>query len=80
MHIMSFAHANSVMGLVESLVGVIPSGGGVKELLYRWIEKLGLETSEITEASWKAFMCIGYGRTAGSPILAEDLANACVIA
>ena len=67
-------HANSVMGLVESLVGVIPSGGGVKELLYRWIEKLGLETNDIAEASWKAFMCIGYGRTASSPMLAEDLA------
>ncbi len=67
-------HANSVMGLVESLVGVIPSGGGVKELLYRWVEKLGLKTSDIQEASWKAFMCIGYGRTASSPMLAEDLA------
>ncbi len=67
-------HANSVMGLVESLVGVIPSGGGVKELLYRWVEKLGLETNDIAEASWKAFMCIGYGRTASSPMLAEDLA------
>jgi len=67
-------HANSVMGLVESLVGVIPGGGGCKELLYRWTEKLNLETSDITEASWKTFMCIGYGRTASSPMLAEELA------
>lgn len=68
------AHANSVMGLVESLVGVIPSGGGCKELLYRWLEKLNLETTDIAEASWKAFMSIGYGRTAGSPIIAEQIA------
>ena len=74
------AHANSVMGLVESLVGVIPSGGGCKELLYRWVEKLGLdasnsaEDSDISEASWKAFMSIGYGRTASSPIIAKQIA------
>ncbi|MCL4117020.1 UNVERIFIED_CONTAM: hypothetical protein GTU68_065983 [Idotea baltica] len=68
------AHANSVMGLVESLVGVIPSGGGCKELLYRWVDKLGLKAGDIAEASWKAFMSIGYGRTASSPILAKDIA------
>ena len=28
-------HANSVMGLVESLVGLVPGGGGVKEMLHR---------------------------------------------
>ncbi len=66
-------HANSVMGLVESLVGVIPSGGGCKEILYRWVENLGCE-DDISDASWKAFMNIGYGRTATSPILAMDLA------
>ena len=27
-------HANSVTGLVESLVGIVPGGGGVKEMLY----------------------------------------------
>ena len=30
-------HANSVTGLVETLVGVVPGGGGNKELLYRWL-------------------------------------------
>jgi len=34
-------HANSVTGLVESLVGVVPGGGGVKETLYRWTERQG---------------------------------------
>lgn len=67
-------HANSVMGLVESLVGVVPSGGGCKEMLYRWVEKLGCGHGDVTDASWKAFMNIGYGRTATSPILAHGLA------
>ena len=29
-------HANSTMGLVESGVGVIPGGGGCKELMEGW--------------------------------------------
>ena len=66
------AHANSVMGLVEPLVGVVPSGGGCKEMLYRWIDKL--ECSEDTPAAnWKAFMNIGFGRTATSPLRAITL-------
>ena len=59
-------HANSVMGLVESTVGLVPSGGGCKEMLYRWIEKLK-SGDDIAEASWKAFMNTGYGKTASSP-------------
>jgi len=63
-------HANSVTGLVESLVGVVPGGGGVKEMLYRWSEKEG----EVLKGAWQAFMNIGYGRTARSPLEAEPLA------
>ncbi|MGK0374459.1 MAG: 3-hydroxyacyl-CoA dehydrogenase [Arenicella sp.] len=65
-------HANSTMGLVESGVGVIPGGGGCKETLYRWHQKLGGD--DISEAAWKAFMNLGYGRTCSSPILAEQQA------
>jgi len=63
-------HANSVTGLVESLVGVVPGGGGVKEMLYRWSEKHG----DVTKGAWSAFMNIGYGKTARSPLQAEPLA------
>jgi 3-hydroxyacyl-CoA dehydrogenase len=63
-------HANSVTGLVESLVGVVPGGGGVKEMLYRWYERTG----DINKAAWNAFMNIGYGKTARSPLEAEPLA------
>lgn len=67
-------HSNSVMGLVESLVGVVPSGGGCKENLYRWIDKLDLDTNNIADACWKAFMNLGYGRTATSPQQARKMA------
>ena len=63
-------HANSVTGLVESLVGVVPGGGGVKEMLYRWCERHG----DTNKGAWSAFMNIGYGKTARSPLEAEPLA------
>jgi 3-hydroxyacyl-CoA dehydrogenase len=63
-------HANSVTGLVETLVGVVPGGGGVKEILYRWSEREG----DVTKGAWEAFMNIGYGKTARSPLEAEPLA------
>jgi 3-hydroxyacyl-CoA dehydrogenase len=63
-------HANSVTGLVESLVGVVPGGGGVKEMLYRWSEKEG----DVNKGAWQAFMNVGYGKTARSPLEAEPLA------
>ena len=66
-------HANSVMGLVESVVGVVPGGGGCKETLYRWVEKLECG-DDISEACWNAFMNLGTGKTATSPILAKDQA------
>jgi 3-hydroxyacyl-CoA dehydrogenase len=63
-------HANSVTGLVETLVGLVPGGGGVKEMLYRWTERHG----DVVKGAWSAFMNIGHGRTARSPLEAEDLA------
>jgi len=66
-------HANSVTGLVESLVGLVPGGGGCKETLYRWIELLQCG-DDISEACWKAFMNLGYGKTASSPIIAKQQA------
>ncbi len=63
-------HANSVTGLVETLVGVVPGGGGVKEMLYRWSER----HDDVTKGAWSAFMNIGYGKTARSPLEAAPLA------
>ena len=63
-------HANSVTGLVETLVGVVPGGGGVKEMLHRWSEAKG----DVTKGAWQAFMNVGYGKTARSPLEARELA------
>lgn len=63
-------HSNSVMGLVESGVGVLPSGGGVKETYLRWFERTG----NWEEAAWKAWMNLGYGASGSSPDLSERLA------
>ncbi len=66
-------HANSIMGLVETAVGVVPSGGGCKEMLYRWTEHPDC-MDDLSRACWKAFMNTGYGKTATSPDQALDLA------
>lgn len=45
---MTTAHAETYMGLVESGVGLIPAGGGIKELLFRMMDKLGnVSTGEV---------------------------------
>ena len=66
------SHTNIVVGLVETIVGLIPAGGGCKEMLARW-----LDTDEAKKdpnfASLKVFDIIGYGKTASSPVEAEPM-------
>ena len=66
------SHTNIVVGLVETIVGLIPAGGGCKEMLARW-----LDTDEAKSnpnfAPLKVFDIIGYGKTATSPVEAEPL-------
>ena len=66
------SHTNIVVGLVETIVGLIPAGGGCKEMLARW-----LDTEEAKKdpnfAPLKVFDIIGYGKTANSPVEAEPL-------
>ena len=66
------SHTNIVVGLVETIVGLIPAGGGCKEMLARW-----LDTDEAKKdpyyAPLKVFDIIGYGKTATSPIEAVPL-------
>jgi 3-hydroxyacyl-CoA dehydrogenase len=57
------AHGNSVMGLVEAAVGVVPGGGGVKETFSRWHQA----TQDWKKAAWNTWMQIGYARTGTSP-------------
>ena len=63
------AHNNITLGLVEAGVGVVPSGGGVKETYLRWYN----ETKNWNEAAWQTWMQIGYGKTGTSPQLAARL-------
>ena len=51
------------------MVGVVPGGGGVKEMVYRWSE----QTGDPVKGAWKAFMNVGYGRTARSPLEGAEL-------
>jgi len=66
------SHTNIVVGLVETIVGLIPAGGGCKEMLARW-----LNTEEARNdpnyAPLKVFDIIGYGKTATSPVEAEPM-------
>ena len=66
------SHTNIVMGLVETLVGLVPAGGGCKEVLWRWTQ-----TNEAKKdpdfAPMTVFNIIGYAKTATSPIEAEPL-------
>ncbi|MEE9333912.1 MAG: 3-hydroxyacyl-CoA dehydrogenase NAD-binding domain-containing protein [Granulosicoccaceae bacterium] len=63
-------HSNSVLGLVESAVGLLPSGGGVKETYLRWYALQG----DWSEAAWNTWLNIGYGASGSSPAMAERLA------
>ncbi len=66
------SHTNIVVGLVETIVGLIPAGGGCKEMLWRWSQ-----TDEAKKdpdfASLQVFNIIGYAKTATSPVEAEPL-------
>jgi 3-hydroxyacyl-CoA dehydrogenase len=66
------SHTNIVIGLVETMVGLIPAGGGCKEMLARW-----LDTEEAKKdphyAPLKVFDIIGHAKTATSPVEAEPL-------
>ncbi len=66
------AHANSSMGLVETLVGLVPSGGGCKQLLYRWTRDAN-NVDELLQGALETFAIIGMGKTASSPLEAMPL-------
>ena len=63
------AHGNSVFGLVEAGVGLVPGGGGVKETLRRWLNAC----ADAEKAAWETWMQIGYARTGTSPELSARL-------
>ena len=66
------SHTNIVIGLVETIVGLVPAGGGCKEMLWRWSQS-GEAKENPDFAPLKVFDIIGYAKTATSPIEAEPL-------
>ncbi len=66
------SHTNIVVGLVETIVGLIPAGGGCKEMLARWLSTEEAK-ADPNYAPLKVFDIIGYGKTATSPVEAEPM-------
>lgn len=68
------AHAELYMGLVETGVGLIPGGGGTKELLFRFTQDLQpYEDADPFEAVKRAFGVIAMARTSTSALEASGL-------
>ncbi len=61
------SHTNIVVGLVETMVGLVPAGGGCKEMLWRWSQTEEAK-NDPDYAPLKVFDIIGYGKTATSPV------------
>ena len=66
------SHTNIVMGLVETLVGLVPAGGGCKEVLWRWSQTEEAK-NDPEFAPLKVVNIIGYSTTATSHIEAVPL-------
>ena len=66
------SHTNIVVGLVETIVGLVPAGGGCKEMLWRWSQSEEAN-KDPNFAPLKVFDIIGYAKTATSPVEAEPL-------
>jgi 3-hydroxyacyl-CoA dehydrogenase len=68
------AHAELYMGLVEVGVGLIPGGGGTKELLFRFTEELAAyDEADPFEAVKRAFKTIAMATTSTSALDARRL-------
>mgnify|MGYP001296246939 FL=1 len=66
------SHTNIVMGLVETMVGLVPAGGGCKEVLWRWSQTEEAK-NDPEFAPLKVFNIIGNAKTATSPTEAVPL-------
>jgi 3-hydroxyacyl-CoA dehydrogenase len=66
------AAAESYIGLVEVGVGLIPAGGGTKEMLARAVERAG-DTTNLLPAVQRVFETIGFAKVATSGPQAKDL-------
>jgi 3-hydroxyacyl-CoA dehydrogenase len=70
------AHAELYMGLVEAGVGLLPGGGGTKELLFRFTQELAqYEEADLFEGVKKAFQLIALAKTTTSAAEAQSMGS-----
>jgi 3-hydroxyacyl-CoA dehydrogenase len=68
------AHAELYMGLVEAGVGLLPGGGGTKELLFRFTKELeAYDEADPFEAVKRAFKLIATAQTSTSALEAKRM-------
>ena len=67
------AHAELYMGLVETGVGVVPAGGGCKEMLLRALEAGRTESVELLGALRRTFETIAMAKVSTSAVEARHL-------
>jgi 3-hydroxyacyl-CoA dehydrogenase len=68
------AHAELYMGLVEAGVGLIPAGGGTKELLFRFtLDLTPYDEADLFEGVKRAFRVIAMATTSTSALEARNL-------
>jgi 3-hydroxyacyl-CoA dehydrogenase len=67
------AAAESYIGLVETGVGLIPAGGGTKEMMARAIEGVPPGTTDMLPAIQRAFETIAFARVSTSAVDAQRL-------
>ncbi len=66
-------HAELYMGLVEAGVGLLPGGGGCKEMLLRAVNGARSESVELLEAMKRTFETIAMAKVSGSAVEARSL-------
>jgi 3-hydroxyacyl-CoA dehydrogenase len=67
-------HAELQMGLVEAGVGLLPAGGGTKELLFRFTQDIGrFSETDAVKGVRHAFRLIATADVSGSALLARHL-------
>ncbi len=64
------SHSNITLGLVEPMVGLVPAGGGCKEMLHRWTNDSD-DPDSAQKGALEVFSIIGMARTASSPVEAR---------
>ena len=69
------AAAESYIGLVEAGVGLIPAGGGTKEMVARAVEQMAPGSTDFLPPIQRAFEAIGFAKVSASALDAQRLGH-----